>query len=466
MNAKIFLFYLCVVGGMEAKKTISRELQLIETIRLGELTQKYLDRYQFTVNQLNKPINGKTPLTVAIMNKMDLATRLLIDAGVNVQRQADNTEPLIIAVRDGTVPIVRNLLQKGARLTPEACRLASKRLDMFNFFADTIGKIRLGDYKDDANLLNLSRRDVDMCLENMLLTVLNPKDLQDLLKRGARTDYRDEQGETALDYAVKHCFDRNAKILLSQGSPPAKKSNIKQLRMKCEQTITGMPNDCCKTFNVVINTKSDDLVYQQFIDLVKDNKLSSEFLERYFAGLNRLDINRTFIDRNNENALVLAVRFCHFKTTKLLLEYGASTVQYAFAIALKECPKKMLRLLMDHGAKLHSIVRPLELIIQYNPDSESIITWLVPIVSYHDRQQALLFACLKAKKGIVKILLDHGVNINDEGEYGQTPLWNAMLSQDLEMVQFVLDHGSRIKLTNEQLQYMKKFFPAAYNLVA
>lgn len=468
MRYKTVIYLLIVIGVVEANKKdpFSQERRLLQTIWDGKLTKRYLDRYHFTRDQLNKLIDGQTPLTVAIENKMDLAVHLLVDAGVHIDKQPDGSIPIELAVQYGTVPTVRYLLEHGVIMTKQACRLASKRTDMFRFFADTIGKIKLSDKKGIKNNLNISRAQVDTCLENMLLTVENPVDLQDLLKRGAHTDYRDEQQEIALDYAVKSCRDKNTKILISQGSPAAQKENIKVAREKCENDKSPLVKDCCKTFDVVINTKTDDDIYPNFVKLVKNNSLSEDFLKHHFAGINKLDINRTFSELNNEDALSLAVRQCYYDATSLLLKYGANTLDYVFPIALKKCPKEMVRLLLDNGAKLHRVVRPLELIIQYNPDAENIIAWLAPIVSGHQRQQALLLACLKGKKGIAAILLDNQVDINFEGEHGQTPLWNALLSHDEAMVKFILERGVRTTITPEQRRYMQKFFPAGYQLVA
>jgi len=462
MNAKILFFSLIIFGEMGAKRV---EPQLIKIIRAGDLTQRFLDRHNLTAQRLNEPVNGFSPLTVAIVNKMDEAVRLLVAAGVDVNKQMDGNVPLELAVKDGTVPVVRCLLENGASLTPKACRLASKRYDMFNFFSDTVGKIRFGDRNDGNNLFNLSRSDVDVCLENMLLTVSSPKDLQDLLSRGARTDYRDEKNEIALDYAVNSCYEKNAKILLSQGSPSPQKDNIKQLRERCEKTFSGMPNRCCKTVDVIVNAKPNDSIYAQFLDDVKNGKLTVGFLKKHFSGINRLDINRTFVEVQNEDALTLAVRHCYCDVAKLLLKYDARVSRYTFGIALQKCSKKMLRLLMDHGALLKHAVKPFEIIIQYNPYAESIIKWLAPIISYHDRQIAVLFACLKGHTKIAEILLNNGASIRGIGDHSQTPLWNAILSQQLDMVKFIIDNGGRTKLTGEQLRYVKKFFPAAYDLV-
>ena len=464
MKVKVYLLCVCMIGVMEAKKVSDQTLW--EKIQRGKLTQGFIDKYNVTLSQLEAVYGGQTPLTLAIKEKMPETFSLLLKAGVNVQKQADGTIPLETAVANGTVPMARALLEKGVPLSPQVCRLASQNEAMLKFFDELIYDIKLGGMRDKKNKFMFSRSDVDMCLENMLLTVETTKDLQRVLELGARTDYRDEAGDTALDYAVQACRDQNAKILLSQASPEPRKESFEAALKKCEDDLSGMPNSCCRTVDVILTGEDRSSAYQHLVNLIKHHDLDVNFLKENFSGLNRLDINRVFKALHNEDALAFAVRHGNYDTVKLLLKFGASNVQHALAIALKLGTQEMIRLLLDYGAKLCRADKPLLQIIQFNPQADQLIAWLAPDVSKRTRQEALVFACLQGNVSIAEILVAHGANINNPDKKGAYPLWNALLSQKKEMVKWLVDHGVKNELTREQMDYVKTFFPQGYQLVA
>ncbi len=459
---KIYVILFCI-GAMEAQRVTDQALS--DNIRRGELTSRYIDRYQIGLSQLERPYKGKTPLSVAISGKLDETVSILIGAGVNVKKQADGTIPLELAVKNGTVPMVRMLLTHGAVLTSKACRLASKRMDMVNFFVDTIGSIKLGARNDGHNDLDINRKDVDFCLKNMLLTVENQDDLQRLLHHGAYTDYRDETGEVALDHVIKKCHSKNAKILISQGSPVAQQKNMDEVTQKCDYERGRMLRPCCQTEKVLLQGKPTDTLYPAFLQQVKKGNVTDAFLKTYFTGLNGLDINRTFEEIDGEDALALAVRLGHLDNVKLLLRHGASAIEYAFEIALKNCTKKMIRLLLDHGALLKNINKPLSLVVEHNSHAQGIIPWLAPLLSRKNRNEALLLACLKGNQTLVELLIDSGAHLNYE-QNEQSPLWNALLSHNELLVNYLIERNVPIKLTPEQRVYLKSYFPTGYELVS
>jgi len=44
----------------------------------------------------------------------------------------------------------------------------------------------------------------------------------------------------------------------------------------------------------------------------------------------------------------------------------------------------------------------------------------------------------------VEYLIEHGVNVNIEDRHGQTPLFESCLSNDLNSVKSLVDHGADI----------------------
>ncbi len=464
MKVKVYVFSLCLIGVMGAQQVSNQVIW--QKIQRAKLTQGFIDKHNVSLKQLEGVYEGQTPLTFVIKEKMPHTFNLLLDAGVNVRQQADGAIPIETAVAHGTVPMVRALLEKGASLSSQVCRLASQHEDMLKFFDELLHEIKLGGRRDRKNKFAFSRSDVDMCLENMLLTVESTKDLQRVLELGARTDYRDEAEDTALDYAVQACRDQNAKILLSQASPEPRKDSIDAAAKKCEENFSGMPNSCCRTIDVILTGEDRSTAYQHLLNLIQHHDLSTSFLKENFAGLNGLDINRVFKALKNEDALSFAVRQCDKDAIKLLLKYGASNIRYAFSLALKSCPQSIIRLLMDHGAKLYRADKPLQQIIQFNPHAKKLIAWLAPDVSMRTRQETLVFSCLQGNAPIVEILVQHGANIDSSDKRGNKPLWNALLSQKKEMVKLLIDYGVKNDLTAKQMSYAQTFFPAGYQLVA
>ena len=54
----------------------------------------------------------------------------------------------------------------------------------------------------------------------------------------------------------------------------------------------------------------------------------------------------------------------------------------------------------------------------------------------------LASAALKGETEMCRILIDHGVNINEQDQYGFTPLHEAAINGHTETVQLLLDSGA------------------------
>jgi len=439
---------------------------LMHEIRAGSLTKRFLRKNTFNIKQLNEIVDGDTPLTLAIREQMPGAVKLLVGAGADVNKSIYEQTPIEIAVLSSTAPIVRHLMQFGAELTARVCRLASHRYDMTMFFMETVGEIKLGSQRDGNNSFQIARPKVDACLNNMLMDVRSSREAQDIIELGACTNYCDADGKTAVDYSAQRCQAQKTKVLLSQGAPFVKKEIVDEVNHRCSTTKKKLPDPCCDTARVLVNQSSNIGHYKELLDRVGNGTLTVEFLKEHFSGLNALDINRTFVDHGDFDALSLATSRCDAHAVSLLLKYGASSIRNAFVIALKNCPKDVLRSLIAYGAKLLQVSKPLDLIIQSNPHAEEIVGWIARMLPKIDRRHALLTACLKGNVSVAHTLLDLGARIDFEDVHGRTPLWNALLSQKKEMVQFVLDHGGDYELKPGQLSFVKKFFPTGYELLS
>ncbi len=53
-------------------------------------------------------------------------------------------------------------------------------------------------------------------------------------------------------------------------------------------------------------------------------------------------------------------------------------------------------------------------------------------------------ACISGLHSRVQALIDAGADVNEEGEYGQTPLYLASGAGHLDVVKLLMSHGARV----------------------
>lgn len=414
INKCVLIFFVASSFGFTEK--------LLDYIKTGDVNQKFLRTHEYTLAQLNTPINGITPLVAAIKERKIQAVRTLVDAGADIRAPVQNTLPIEYAVDHASVPIVKYLLSHGATLSPTACQNAMYHTAMAKFFMHIFKKYRLGSIYDGNNCFFMTRAQVDLCLNNMLLNVQTESQLIELLNLGAHANYTDQHKKNSLDYAQQHEKRKFAKILRTQGTGP-------------------------------------DNIDQQLFSAIKNNTLTGEFLKKYFTGINRRNINRVFTDYGAVDALAYAVNECNEQAVQLLLKYGAHNKRNALIIALKKCPKSMLQLLVQHKILLGTIPHPLELIIQYNPDAPAIIDWLASRIMRIERHKTLLFACVQGNEKIAQILVHHGADVNFHDHAQRSPLFNALVSRNTELAQWLLANGAKNKFTKAQNNFVQAYLP-------
>ncbi|OUM56154.1 hypothetical protein PIROE2DRAFT_49921, partial [Piromyces sp. E2] len=57
---------------------------------------------------------------------------------------------------------------------------------------------------------------------------------------------------------------------------------------------------------------------------------------------------------------------------------------------------------------------------------------------------ALFEACNNGKEAIVKYLIEHGANVNEENKYGKTPIFDAYTSGNEAIVKYLVEQGADI----------------------
>lgn len=393
-----------------ASAHVSRE-QLLTVIKNGTLTHEWLCNHDVGIDQLNEVITPlkETPLIVAMRARLLHTVDVLLEAGVDVTSEVDGDAPIDIAARESTIEIFKHVLRAGAHITHAVCEYAPKKHDLFFFLIRLFEPLYVGSVFDGNNAYNLTSAQAHTCLNRMLLHVADEHELDRLLKFGADPAYRDEQGWAALDYALAEGRWRLVTILRSQGAQPATSHAIEQAQLLLQSGIDQIKgDDCMRALRAAYGEYALKDTYNQFIEHINKATLTKAFLKKYFTGINKLHINRSFAQRDNQDALLLALCTHQVKTVRLLLCYGAHVHPAAFIYALQHCSKEMVRLLIEHGAHLSWVQRPLEFIMeQHNPHAQELIAWLAPQTMRVRRNQALCYAQDHGYTAIAQILEDN-----------------------------------------------------------
>ncbi len=170
---------------------------------------------------------GWTPLCMAALTNAQI-TAYLLSRGANPNpHDCTNKEgcacvefatPLHLAARSDSVATVRALVESGALInvlddesaTPLHFAVGNCNAEMTGYLIDKGAQVNIKDGKRGLTVLHLA-------------AMLGQKDIiEQLLKAGARTDEKDNEGNTALDHARYHGFVTAAKLLETHGAKAAK----------------------------------------------------------------------------------------------------------------------------------------------------------------------------------------------------------------------------------------------------
>ncbi len=334
------------------------------------------------------------------------------------------TKELIDAVKCSCVPDIQHLIEQGAVLTAPVCEVAGKR-DAVAQYLHLYLKNFVERYRREQVVVGLSRAEVYTCLSALLLHVRDVHLTRSLLLLGARIDYKDGMGNTALSYAL---------------SDPEQEQKARVLAHEREN------------------------IYEQLVAHVQQKTLTKEFLHEYFSGINRLSIDRPYAQLEWRTVLMCAVMQNYYEGVLLLLNSGAAGLNEALLLALHRSDKKIIQLLINRGARLRAIPGALRIVVTYNPYALTITRWLAPLVYKHERNHALLDACLKGDLALVELLIRQRASLYYDDEHGVTPLYAAVIGHNLAVVKTIAAHKN-MKLTSEQLDFAKTFFPQAYEFL-
>jgi hypothetical protein len=158
---------------------------------------------------------------------------------------------------------------------------------------------------------------------------------------------------------------------------------------------------------------------------VKKNKKILSFKDEHYGG----------------DMLQMAVKTVKYNSAKELVELGAdpnTPDKYNGSTALMEAAD------IGHGGPMGNFrtdIRFLTLLLKHGADP-NLAEQGERRQGYYNRMTPLLIACKKGVLEYVKALVEAGASINYTNEYRQTSLREAVLSENPEVVLYLLQHGA------------------------
>jgi hypothetical protein len=119
----------------------------------------------------------------------------------------------------------------------------------------------------------------------------------------------------------------------------------------------------------------------------------------------------------------------------------------------KMLPSSVARALLSKNIGVGiSILSPLDIAIKFS--TPSALKWLENYLQQNPQEkehldQLLIEAAKEGDKNLIEFLLKAGATVNEQNEYGATPLWKAVTSGNKEIVELLLDAGADVNKAGE-----------------
>jgi ankyrin repeat protein len=426
---------------------------------------------------------GSTPLHEVSAGKYNLQelgvdiTRLLLERGANVNaRQKDMKTPLHLAAFKGRLEIAQLLLDHGA-----------------NAKAETEGRetvlhlVSRGEYDSQEQGVGIARlllkHGVDIhaqdkyCTTALSLAVLSERleIVRLLLDHGVDLNMRSDQGSTPLhlvSYGKSNSQEHGvgiARLLLERGADVNARSKNMNTPLHFA-ALKGRLEIAQLLLDHGANAKAENEGRSTVLHAVSHGEYDSQ---EEGVGVARLllkhgvDIHAK--NKYHVNALSSAVLNERLEIVRLLLDHGADTnvgnesEQGSTPLHLVSYGKSnseehgigIARLLLERGAevnaRLENMTTPLhlaafkgrleiaQLLLDHGANAKAededrgTVLYAVSRGVYDSQEQGV---------GIARLLLKHGVDIHAQNKYHVTALSSAVLSERLEIVRLLLDHGA------------------------
>ncbi|XP_056016917.1 ankyrin repeat domain-containing protein 50-like [Ostrea edulis] len=172
--------------------------------------------------------------------------------------------------------------------------------------------------------------------------------------------------------------------------------------------------------------------------------------------VNKADVNLG--KKDGSTSMYIASRYGHHGIVQELLKHGkninGTSSKNPLLIASYFGHYDIVEILLGNGANVNvqDDVGDTPLITASRKGWSGIVKILlkfgadVTLCNEEDDENALHYACFRGHTDVVKILLDHGMDIDDYDEYTNTPLQKALEGEHLMTALFLLDHGANVNI--------------------
>ena len=336
--------------------------------------------------------------------------------------------------------------------------------------------------------LNLS----EISLINFIIDTdeLMPNFFQFLLKNQIKVNAFNEDGDTALIFAIIRGNTKIIKLLLEHGADvnastkdgdtalmvaSINNNNIEIVKLLLEYgadvnaidkngyTALILATDNVELTKLLLEHGADVNVSNKndytalYLSIIRKNTEITKLLLEHGADVNA-------IDKNGHTVLILATDNENVELTKLLLEHGAdvntlinietqllidkgldinASDKVNFTILMFAIGKEnieMVKLLIENGADVNALL---------NIDTKNLIEkGLAVNTSTKDGLTTLMFAIMEKKNiEIIKLLLEHEVDVNVFVNNGETALMLAIYNENIKLTKLLLEYGADINIS-------------------
>lgn len=355
--------------------------------------------------------DGQTPLHyAAIKNHSGIAKFLLENKAKTSAQDINGSTPLHEACRYGNIEIAKELLKAKANVnaqdslgkTPLLLIIPEEnRFDIYKLLIEHNADIN---HKDSFG---------DTILHTAAMTKINNDTLELLLNSGADVNIRNKSGNTALSTAVEHKLINQIRLLVNHNAD-----------IHAENSLNKTP---------YINSLSESL--ELFKEIITTNNISS-------------------IDSNGNTPLLIAIQndapidkieylISLDKNINARNKEGNSALYYA----VKNNKKEIGTMLLEKNANIFSAntqdISPLKLFL-----TESKNDWLLNSKTITEKDSSgntvLHYSTdWKLYEG-TKFLIQKGAIVDAKNVNGQTPLFNAVKNDDIEIIDLLISNAANI----------------------
>uniref|UniRef100_A0A6C0ED74 Uncharacterized protein n=1 Tax=viral metagenome TaxID=1070528 RepID=A0A6C0ED74_9ZZZZ len=297
----------------------------------------------------------------------------------------------------------------------------------FNLIITYISKNNLDAIKNEVeknkDILNyqFGENKVSLLQESILL--YNQEVTQLLLDLGSNINIKGQDGVTALMLSVSNNFAPFVKLLLENGADINEKddSGRTALFFAVQKKYIEILNILLNDRNIKIDEKDNNGLDALMYASAFGNKEALIILlnKDAYIKLKKDDFGRT--------ALFYAIKYNNLEIVKILVKNGAETTiidnngDSYLALACHNGNTEIVKILLENGAS--SVI------------NEADIGGLTP----------LLYATKRKHFDIIKLLVEHGADVNIQNKEGFTPLINSILYEDKKSVELLLKSGANVE---------------------